>query len=105
MAVFATELCKFVRQFPIGPYFADFACRGKQLVIKVDGSQHADSARDAARNKFMLDNGWSVSRFWNIDVLTAMPSVLETVIAICDGRLTEATSARDFKFFPARSPN
>jgi very-short-patch-repair endonuclease len=32
---------KFVRQLPIGPYFADFACREKRLVVEVDGSQHA----------------------------------------------------------------
>ncbi|NLS15540.1 DUF559 domain-containing protein [Rhizobium sp. P40RR-XXII] len=94
---------KFVRQFPIGPYFADFACRGKQLILEVDGSQHADSPRDAARDRYMLDNGWSVARFWNVDILTAMPSVLETIVAICDGRLTETVIARDFRFFPAAS--
>jgi len=32
---------KFIRQMPIGPYFADFACREANLVVEVDGSQHA----------------------------------------------------------------
>ena len=31
---------KFVRQLPVGRYFADFACREARLVIEVDGSQH-----------------------------------------------------------------
>jgi len=92
---------KFVRQFPIGPYFSDFACRERCLVIEIDGSQHAGSTRDAIRDEFMTTEGWSVARFWNVDVLTAMPSVLETIVAICEGRLTEAIVARDFKFLPA----
>jgi very-short-patch-repair endonuclease len=33
---------KFVRQVPIGNYFADFACRDCMLVVEVDGSQHAE---------------------------------------------------------------
>lgn len=32
---------KFVRQLPIGPYYADFACRQANLVVEVDGSQRA----------------------------------------------------------------
>ncbi|TXH83020.1 MAG: DUF559 domain-containing protein [Rhizobium sp.] len=93
---------KFVRQFPIGPYFADFACRERCLVIEIDGSQHVNSRRDAIRDEFMTTEGWSVARFWNVDVLTAMPSVIETIIAISEGRLTEAVTARDFSFFRPR---
>ena len=50
---------KFVRQLPIGPYFADFACREANLVVEVDGSQHRTdlgSVQDATMNR----NGWSV---------------------------------------------
>ncbi|MGV1789352.1 endonuclease domain-containing protein [Rhizobium sp. A37_96] len=95
---------KFVRQFPIGPYFADFVCRERTLVIEVDGSQHAENRRDAIRDAFMIGEGWSVARFWNVDVLSAMPSVLETIVTICEGRLTEAVVARDFKFLPPAPP-
>ncbi|MBY5347395.1 endonuclease domain-containing protein [Rhizobium leguminosarum] len=92
---------KFVRQLPIGPYFADFACRELRLVIEIDGSQHAESRRDGIRDVFMTDNGWSVVRFWNVDVLRALPSVLDTILAICDGRLTERFEVADLRFFPA----
>lgn len=91
---------KFVRQFPIGPYFADFVCREKMLVIEVDGSHHADSVHDERRNNFMNMNGWSVARFWTTDVLRELQSVLETIVAICDGRLVEITRAADFTFMP-----
>jgi very-short-patch-repair endonuclease len=33
---------KFRRQHPIGPYFADFCCVARLLVIEIDGSQHAE---------------------------------------------------------------
>ena len=56
---------KFVRQHSIGPYFADFACREARLVVELDGSQHAESLRDRARDAFMREAGWSVIRFWS----------------------------------------
>jgi very-short-patch-repair endonuclease len=46
---------KFTRQFPIGPYVADFACREAFLVIELDGSQHQDNADyDQRRDVYML---------------------------------------------------
>ncbi|MGE8104836.1 endonuclease domain-containing protein [Allorhizobium sp. NPDC080224] len=91
----------FVRQLPIGPYFADFACREALLVVEIDGSHHADSEYDAKRNAFMNANGWSVVRFWNADVLRERTAVLDTLIAILDGRLNETVLAHDLTFLPA----
>jgi very-short-patch-repair endonuclease len=93
---------KFVRQFPIGPYFADFTCRDARLVVEVDGSQHADSDHDRRRDAFMNAAGWSVARFWNVDVLADIAPVLETIVAILDGRLMDRTISYDFNFAPAR---
>ncbi len=92
---------KFVRQLPIGRYFADFACRDRKLVIEIDGSQHANSDYDRQRDRFMNAEGWSVARFWNVAVLTEMKSVLETIVAILEGRLNEPEDAPDLKFMPA----
>jgi very-short-patch-repair endonuclease len=92
---------KFVRQLPIGSYFADFACRELRLVIEIDGSQHPESRRDGIRDVFMIGDGWSVVRFWNVDVLTALPSALDTILAICDGRLVERVEVADLRLFPA----
>jgi len=95
---------KFVRQLPIGPYFADFACREALLVVEVDGSQHADSEYDAKRNAFMNANGWSVVRFWNAHVLQERDAVLDTLIAILHGRVTETVLSRDLTYLPAERP-
>ncbi len=72
--------------------------------MEVDGSQHADSEYDAKRNAFMNANGWSVVRFWNADVLREREAVLETLIAILDGRINEAVLSRDLTYLPAERP-
>ncbi|TIV67022.1 MAG: DUF559 domain-containing protein [Mesorhizobium sp.] len=92
---------KFVRQLPIGPYFADFACRGANLVAEVDGSQHAGRSRDRYRDETMNGNGWSVLRVWHADVLTSLSSVLDTIVAALDGRLDRKMIGIDAKFLPA----
>ena len=78
---------KFVRQLPIGPFFADFACRESKLVVELDGSQHAESDRDTARDVFLNRQGFAVLRFWNDEVFTAMPAVCDTILAALEGRL------------------
>jgi very-short-patch-repair endonuclease len=59
---------KFTRQFPIGPYIVDFACRQAKLVVEIDGSQHSDSKRDQVRDKWLQYEGWTILRVWNSDV-------------------------------------
>ncbi len=92
---------KFMRQMPIGPYFADFACREANLVIEVDGSQHAEQKRDSFRDETMNGNGWSILRFWHADVLRGRKQVLETIVAALDGRLRHEMISVEMKFLPA----
>ncbi|WP_374622442.1 endonuclease domain-containing protein [Devosia sp.] len=76
---------KFVRQFPIEPFIADFVCRDLMLVIEVDGSQHADLATDLTRTALLNARGYSVLRFWNNDVLSDLEGVFLMLSAIVDG--------------------
>ena len=76
---------KFVRQEPIGPYIVDFVCRERKLVVELDGSQHAESARDAVRDAFLTSLGYRVMRFWNSDLSLGLDGVLETILAALDG--------------------
>ena len=78
---------KFVRQAPIGPYYADFVCRACKLIVEVDGSQHAQSAYDEKRDASLVAQGYRVLRFWNDDVLRAIDDVCETIVAATEGRL------------------
>ena len=61
---------KFRRQHPIGPYFADFACIARKLVIEIDGDHHAfQGAADARRTAAMEREGWRVLRCWAAHVV------------------------------------
>src|SRR5579885_1282450 len=73
--------CKFVRQEPIGPYFVDFICRERHLVIEVDGGQHAENAADAERDAVLRGLGYRIVRVWNNDVLGNIEGVLEMLRA------------------------
>jgi very-short-patch-repair endonuclease len=82
---------KFVRQLPVGPYIADFACREADLVIELDGSQHAEDevvAYDVRRTAVLVAHGYGVMRFWNREVLSNIGGVLDAIAA----RLEKAPS-------------
>jgi len=73
---------KFVRQHPIGPYFADFACRSAKLVIEVDGATHSTAAEqksDEMRTAFMQQQGYRVLRISNDEVIAGMDEVLTVI--------------------------
>jgi very-short-patch-repair endonuclease len=72
---------KFTRQFPIGPYVADFACRQARLVVEIDGGQHAESERDGVRDEWLRGEGWAVFRVWNSDVRDNPIGAAEAILA------------------------
>ena len=68
----------FRRQLPILGYIVDFACPKHKLIIEIDGSQHADDGAihyDQQRTEDFQQNGWTVIRFWNDDVLHQIDDV------------------------------
>jgi very-short-patch-repair endonuclease len=76
---------KFVRQLPVGPYFADFACRAIGLIIELDGGQHNGSKSDEARTAYLNAQGYSVLRFWNNEVLSNRDGVFEAISLVIGG--------------------
>ena len=76
---------KFRRQLPIGPYIADFACVEAQLIVELDGGQHADRVEhDEVRSAFLASKGFRVLRFWNNDVLLHTEDVLSVILQALD---------------------
>src|SRR5215471_8665777 len=69
---------KFVRQKSFGPYVVDFLCRDHNLVVEVDGGQHAESESDKVRDAYLASEGYRILRYWNSDVLANLDGVLET---------------------------
>ena len=69
---------KFCRQKIVGNYIVDFLSFEKKLIIELDGGQHADQVEyDKKRIAFLEQQGFTVIRFWNTEVLLETDSVLE----------------------------
>ena len=79
---------KFVRQEPIGPYFADFVCRDQMLIVEIDGATHStdlELRHDARRSEILIDRGYRIVRFGNDDIYRNLDGVLETILAKLGG--------------------
>ena len=82
----------FRRQATIGPYFADFACHEKRLVIELDGGQHNTSQgveADEKRTAFLQSRGYRVLRFWNNDVLGNIDGVMKAISEALEDRTSD----------------
>ena len=71
---------KFKRQKPMGCYVVDFVCVEHQLIIEIDGGQHAvQTEYDQHRDAWLHSQGYTVLRFWNHEVMQQLEGVLEQI--------------------------
>ena len=78
------------RQKVIGKYIVDFYCASADLVIELDGNQHATDeglARDKVRDEFLNSLGLYVLRIGNYEINTNFNGVCEVVEAIINERV------------------
>ena len=78
----------FRRQDVIGPYFADFACRARRIVIDMASDQRGSVklfGRDEIRAKKLEVRGYRVLLFGHSDVLGNIDGVMQTIRASLDG--------------------
>ena len=74
---------QFRRQYSIGPFFVDFICLEADLIIEVDGSQHAEQEqRDERRSAFLRAYGCRELRFWNFEVMNDVDSVVQRIAEV-----------------------
>ena len=74
----------------MGTSFADFARRAAKLGVEVDGVARGseDEVRcDAARTRYLEEQGWQVLRVWNADVFTARNAVCDTILMALEKRM------------------
>jgi len=69
---------KFRRQYPIGPYFADFACLTARLVVEVDGAGHDEEA-DRRKTEYLQARGFRVMRVPASETDQGLDDVIEGV--------------------------
>jgi very-short-patch-repair endonuclease len=86
---------KFRRQEPCGRFIADFFCEDANLIIEVDGSQHAEPEKtlaDHARTEQLNALGFEVIRVWNVDVKTNISGVLDGILDKAMRRLSPSST-------------
>jgi len=72
----------FRRQAPRNGRILDFVCLRARPIVEVDGGQHnfdAHAARDQERDKYFIDQGFKVLRFWNNEVDGNLNGVLQVI--------------------------
>jgi len=79
---------KFRRQYPIGPYIADFYCDRLSLVIELDGSGHEFKVDyDSERTSYLSNLGMQVVRIANKQVRRDPDAAADTIIAAILSRI------------------
>jgi very-short-patch-repair endonuclease len=77
---------RFRRQYPIGPYVADFYCPVAKLVIEIDGMIHERAeaiARDRIRDDYLRALGLEVIRIPAIEVLADPVAIAGGLVRLC----------------------
>lgn len=75
---------KFRRQFPVGPFVADFCCHEIRLLVELDGEVHADAqgaARDRERDAYLRGLGFTILRFPNEWIFGDPTGVISEILA------------------------
>jgi adenine-specific DNA-methyltransferase len=75
---------KFRREYPVGPYVADFCCIEMGLIVEVDGGQHDQPEKrryDETRTRWLEGAGFRVIRFRDGEVLKEMEGVIHRIRA------------------------
>ncbi len=74
----------FRRQTPIGPYFADFVCLQRKIVVEADGRTHETAEagiRDDERDAWFRRAGFRILRFPDDLVIGGLPIVIDRIRA------------------------
>ena len=78
---------RFRRQIVLGDYIVDFVCPSHRLIIELDGSQHGEDDAafyDDRRTKWLEEEGYTVLRFWNDDVMRDLDGVCSHIVGVVE---------------------
>ncbi|MBU0489188.1 MAG: endonuclease domain-containing protein [Bacteroidetes bacterium] len=79
---------KFRRQHPLNQFVADFYCHEIKLVVELDGGIHNESTqqeRDEGRTEMLRQQGITVVRFSNEDILYDLQKSLKKIKDVASG--------------------
>ncbi|THD35391.1 MAG: endonuclease domain-containing protein [Sphingomonas sp.] len=95
---------KWKRQQQLDGYIVDFVCFEARLIVEADGSQHIDSAYDAARDAYLRAQRFRLMRFYNNDILARADAVLISILDSLQSDETGIEPASPLTPLPRPSP-
>ncbi len=87
---------RFVRQYSIGRYIADFYCSKAMLAVEVDGKVHDSEERkgyDKIRDEVIRMYGIRVIRFTNDEILFDIDNTLKRILEYLKDNLQSNTDS------------
>lgn len=81
------------REYPVFPYYIDFAFVNEKVAVEIDGSQHLEEDRkekDIKKDKVLLLNGWKVLRITE--------NVVKTDWGLIEKKLNELLAVEFIKY-------
>ena len=100
---------RFKRQAPMGRYIVDFVCHEAKVVVELDGGQHGfhtQAEQDRLRDAWLGSRGYTVLRFWNLEVKRNFYGVLTAIEDAVRSRAPLSSAlAREEPKEPGRRPS
>ena len=78
---------KFRRQAGIDRYIVDYLCAQLMLIVELDGDSHfrdGSAENDARRTARLVELGYQVVRYTNVDVHENLDGLLNNLFGICE---------------------
>ena len=79
------------REYPVYPYFIDFAFVDLKIAVEIDGSQHLEEdrkERDDKKDELLLSKGWKIVRITAKEVISNKEKVLDSIIGLIGDKKT-----------------
>jgi very-short-patch-repair endonuclease len=76
---------RFRKQYPVGPFVADFYCPAAKIVIEIDGAVHNERRdADGRRDAYLRSLGLTVIRVPVAEVLADPEGVADGLYRLCE---------------------
>jgi len=87
---------RFRKQYPVGPFVADFYCPAAKIVIEIDGAVHNERQDvDGRRDAYLRSLGLTVIRVPAAEVLADPEGVADGLYRLCESVAGPSTTQPD----------